>query len=288
MMSDSLFNEYGIWQTLDHTLLDVRRLPEAVAYLAKNKPLITHIGVSSENDFKKTYQVDFELIRNNFKNIKNLWVHCVLSEDTDISPLYGFERLEVLLWGEQKVPISLGKFSQLREFSFEAKKHKVDFSGSGLFSLEVLGGSDLNFLTRVPKLQKLTLRGYNGEDLKGIEHLKYLEDITIRGAKKLNNLKNITQCHQLKVFCLEYVAKNLNLSWLSSTNIEYLYIYNAVGTCAFVEKMQRLEYLMIKEVLDNDLTLIFNNNTLKEVYLLVHKKSYSHSKAELLQRFGSI
>lgn len=62
----NLFDKNGIWQVLESTMLHAKDLEKAVNYLSQKNPLVTHIGISTENDFKTAYPVDFELIYQHF------------------------------------------------------------------------------------------------------------------------------------------------------------------------------------------------------------------------------
>lgn len=284
-MHNLLFDENGIWQVFERTMLHAKDLEKAVNYLSQKNPLVTHIGISTENDFKTAYPVDFELIYQHFPHIKSFWVRCLLSENTDISPLYHFKNLETLMWRENPIALELAKFPKLNEFYFDGTKQNIDFKNNNIKILGADSVSDLSFLQDFSNVEKLILRVYRGTDLKGIEQLTKLNDLTISSAKKITDIQNISQCYNLIVFEFEGFDKNLDLSPLSVTNIWGLYLHNVIKTCDFVEQMQCLTNITIKEILDDDLLPLLNSKTLDYVYLYKHKKSYNCSKKVFQERF---
>lgn len=282
-----LFNEHGIWRVFDDVLLlNVNELEKAVNYLSQKNPAAAHIGISAENDFKTAFLVDFDLIYRHLPHIQSFWVRCSLHKDTDISPLYRFENLEKLTWGENAIALELGKFPQLKKFYFDGtKQHQIDFRNKQIRTLGVDGVADLSFLKDFPSVEKLILRAYRGTDLKGIGHLTRLNDLDILGAKKITDIQHLAECLDLEFFWFECFDKNLDLSPLSATNICGLYLHNAIKTCDFVWGMKGLKNITIKEVLDDDLLPLIHSETLEHVYLYKHKKSYNCSKKAFEERF---
>lgn len=281
-----LFNKNGIWQASDWTLLDVQNLEKAVNYLAKNKPFITQIGVSAENDFKTKFMVDFALIKEKLPQVKQFWLRCLLSEKNDISPLYALENLEFLVWENTKIRLELGKFPKLKSFAFKFSQN-IDFQNENITEITADDVDNLLFLKELPNLKTITFRVFKGENLNGIETAQNLENLTFYGAKKLTDIQHIALCKKLEFLELEYFDKELDLSPLSQTKISYLYLRNAIKTCDFVLKMSKLKRILIKEILDKDLSPLFASPSLKTAYLYTHKKSYSHSKKEFEERFSA-
>lgn len=214
-------------------------------------------------------------------------MRCLLSENTDISPLYHFKHLEKMIWCENSVALELAKFPALHEFYFDAIQHNIDFKNN---KIKILGADhilDLLFLKDFPSVEELTLRVYLGSNLQGIEQLTKLNNLTIHSAKKITDIQHISQCFNLATFEFESFNKNLDLSPLSTTNLCGLYLHNAIKTCSFVEQMQCLTNITIKEILDDDLLPLLNSKTLDYAYLYKHKKSYNCSKKVFQERFPS-
>lgn len=279
---NDLFDENGIWKVDDYFLLDAQRLNKAISYLKNNHPNCCKIGISV-NDYSKEYFVDFQIIKNNFPEIKSFWMHCLLSEETDISPLYDLEHLEFVQWWAKK-PLIIANFLKL-ECLHCIYPEKIHFESKKLKKLYITGAKSLLFLNKLPNLISLEIRDYKNENLSGIEKLIHLEDLTIRLAKKLLTLDEIKQCKSLKILTLENVNHNIDLSILSYLNIEELYLHFSIKNCDFIKTMKYLTTFLCREIVNNDLSPMFASKTLLNAYLYKHKKSYNYTKEEFNRRF---
>lgn len=216
--------------------------------------------------------------------ITAFWMHSQLHKNTDISPLYALENLQIMQWWS-KTPLAVKAFANLQTLSV-IYPEIIDFQSDKLLELSVSDAKDLQFLSTLPNLKTLTLRDYKGETLSGINQVQNLENLTIIGARKLIHLDEIQACKSLKTLTLENTNKNLDITALADSSIRELYLHIAVENCDFVPKMKHLESLLCKDIVSNDLSPLFVSKTLKNVQLYKHKKAYSHSKEAFEERFS--
>lgn len=279
----SLFDKNGIWEANEFILLDAKNLQKAVSFLKKSVPNCTKIGISSES-VKIDFPIDFQLITNNFPHITDFWVHTELHKDTDISPLYALQNLQMIEWWT-KTPLVTSRFVNLKTLSV-IYPEIIDFQGNKINNLSISDIKNLDFLSDLPHINTLTIRNFKAENLLGIERAKNLEKLTIMGAKKLIGLDGIGSCKSLKALTLEHINKDVDLSSLANSEISEIYLHLSIDNCQFVQQMEHLNTFLCKEIKNNDLSPLFESKTLQNAYLYKYKKSYNYPESVFKQRFS--
>lgn len=278
----SIFDKNGIMQTYDYLMFNAEKLDKAMAYARQKFPNHTKIGISSE-DYQQEYDIDFKKLTDNFPKMTHLWVSCQLSDATQVNPLYGLQKLVFLQWWT-KTPLHIAHFPHLEGLAC-AFPDKITLESQTLKELIISDSKNLSFVEKLPNLQRLELRTYKGTDLLGLETAKELTNLKINGARKLVQWSPLKACKSLKVIELESVSE-VDTSAFTGTNISELYLHLSIADCEFVRQMKHLNTFLCKEIKDNDLSPLFESETLKNAYLYKHKKLYNYPKNAFDERFS--
>lgn len=279
--NNSLFDENGIWKLEDYMMLDAENMDSAIKYLSSNFPKQDKIGIASDVD--GVYEINLDFLKK-LPNITHFRLSCRLAKSVDIQPIYNLQQLEWLQWWSDN-EIDISRFPKLKTLACFYSDN-IKFSHNNLDYLHIVDAPQLAFLDKTPNLKKLELRSYLGEDLSRINHLNNLEDLIIKPAKKLINIEDITKCENLRSLELEGVNKQIDLSVLSKCeNIKGLYLHMNIENCLFLKEMKKIESFVCKDILDNDLSPIFESTSLSYVYLYKYKRTYNYSKKEFNERF---
>lgn len=280
---NTLFDENGIWKLDDYIMLDAENINYAIEYVLSKFPKADKIGIAS--DVNGVYEVELGFLKK-LPNITHFRLSCMLAKSVDIQPLYHLKQLQWLQWwSNDKVDIS--EFPKLSTFICHYSDD-IKFDSSSLEFLHIAYAYQLSFVNKMSSLTKLELRSYSGENLSGIDCLENLNKLTIKQAKKLTSIKDVARCKNLQYLELESINKEIDLSILSKCeNLKGLYLHTSIQNCLFVEGMKNIESFVCKEILDNNLSPIFESTTLSYVYLYKYKRTYNYSKEEFEKKFQS-
>lgn len=277
-----LFDQNGIWKLDDYIMLDVENIDRAIEYVLSKFPQVDKIGIASNTN--GVYEINLDFLKQ-FPNITHFKLSCFLAKSTDIQPIYYLKELQWLQWwSDNKVDIS--KFPKLNTLVCHYSDNII-FNNNNLSFLYLSYANKLSFLDKIPNLTRLVLRNYSGIDLSGINHLSNLDELTIRLARKLIEIKDILECKNLCEIEFEGINKQVDLSILSKCeNLKGLYLHMSIPNCLFLKEMKNIESFVCKEIEDNDLSPIFESTTLSYVYLYKYKRTYNYNKKDFEKRFS--
>jgi hypothetical protein len=276
-----LFDQNGIWKLDDYIMLDVENIDRAIEYVLSKFPQVDKIGIASNTN--GVYEINLDFLKQ-FPNITHFKLFCFLAKSTDIQPIYYLKELQWLQWwSDNKVDIS--KFPKLNTLVCHYSDNII-FNNNNLSFLYLSYANKLSFLDKIPNLTRLELRNYSGIDLSGINHLSNLDELTIRLARKLIDIKDILECKNLCEIEFEGINKQVYLSILSKCeNLKGLYLHMSIPNCLFLKEMKNIESFVCKEIEDNNLSPIFESTTLSYVYLYKYKRTYNYNKKDFEKRF---
>lgn len=279
---NTLFDKNGIWKLDDYIMLDVENIDRAIEYVLSKFPQVDKIGIASNTNGVHEINLDF---LKQFPNITHFKLSCFLAKSADIQPIYYLKELQWLQWwSDNKVDIS--KFPKLNTLVCNYSDNII-FNNNNLSFLYLSYANKLSFLDKIPNLTRLVLRNYSGIDLSGINHLSNLDELTIRLARKLIEIKDILECKNLYEIEFEGINKQVDLSILSKCeNLKGLYLHMSIPNCLFLKEMKNIESFVCKEIEDNDLSPIFESTTLSYVYLYKYKRTYNYNKKDFEKRFS--
>lgn len=262
-------------------MLDVENIDRAIEYVLSKFPQVDKIGIASNTN--GVYEINLDFLKQ-FPNITHFKLSCFLAKSTDIQPIYYLKELQWLQWwSDNKVDIS--KFPKLNTLVCHYSDNII-FNNNNLSFLYLSYANKLSFLDKIPNLTRLVLRNYSGIDLSGINHLSNLDELTIRLARKLIEIKDILECKNLCEIEFEGINKQVDLSILSKCeNLKGLYLHMSIPNCLFLKEMKNIESFVCKEIEDNDLSPIFESTTLSYVYLYKYKRTYNYNKKDFEKRF---
>ena len=279
---NTLFDKNGIWKLDDYIMLDVENIDRAIEYVLSKFPQVDKIGIASNTN--GVYEINLDFLKQ-FPNITHFKLSCFLAKSADIQPIYYLKELQWLQWwSDNKVDIS--KFPKLNTLVCHYSDNII-FNNNNLSFLYLSYANKLSFLDKIPNLTRLVLRNYSGIDLSGINHLSNLDELTIRLARKLIEIKDILECKNLCEIEFEGINKQVDLSILSKCkNLKGLYLHMSIPNCLFLKEMKNIESFVCKEIEDNDLSPIFESTTLSYVYLYKYKRTYNYNKKDFEKRFS--
>ncbi len=278
---NTLFDKNGIWKLDDYIMLDVENIDRAIEYVLSKFPQVDKIGIASNTN--GVYEINLDFLKQ-FPNITHFKLSCFLAKSADIQPIYYLKELQWLQWwSDNKVDIS--KFPKLNTLVCHYSDNII-FNNNNLSFLYLSYANKLSFLDKIPNLTRLVLRNYSGIDLSGINHLSNLDELTIRLARKLIDIKDILECKNLCEIEFEGINKQVDLSILSKCeNLKGLYLHMSIPNCLFLKEIKNIESFVCKEIEDNDLSPIFESTTLSYVYLYKYKRTYNYNKKDFKKRF---
>lgn len=279
---NTLFDKNGIWKLDDYIMLDVENIDRAIEYVLSKFPQVDKIGIASNTN--GVYEINLDFLKQ-FPNITHFKLSCFLAKSADIQPIYYLKELQWLQWwSDNKVDIS--KFPKLNTLVCHYSDNII-FNNNNLSFLYLSYANKLSFLDKIPNLTRLVLRNYSGIDLSGINHLSNLDELTIRLARKLIDIKDILECKNLCEIEFEGINKQVDLSILSKCeNLKGLYLHMSIPNCLFLKEIKNIESFVCKEIEDNDLSPIFESTTLSYVYLYKYKRTYNYNKKDFEKRFS--
>ena len=212
------------------------------------------------------------------------------ASNSNIDALYALNNLTDLDWYDENIPIDISKLNNLIYLGCK-ESHNITLKGVETVSrMTISHAHDLSFFPELPSVKKLMLRNFGGNILTGLEGFCNIVDLSVKIAKKLDNILSIKNCTKLSSLELEGVSKNLDYTSLDgNSSIKELYLRSSIGSCEFISKMHALEYFLCTGViLDGDLDPIFKSKSLSKVYIRPYKKNYTPNKTDVETRFGSI
>ena len=279
---NTLFDKNGIWELDDYIMLDIENIDSAIEYTLSKFPRVNKIGIASNRT--NVYQINLDFLEK-LPHITHFKLSCSLAESVNIQPIYYLKELQFLQWwSDNKVDIS--KFPKLNTLVCHYSDNII-FNNNNLSFLYLSYANKLSFLDKIPNLTRLVLRNYSGIDLSGINHLSNLDELTIRLARKLIDIKDILECKNLSEIEFEGINKQVDLSILSKCeNLKGLYLHMSIPNCLFLKEMKNIESFVCKEIEDNDLSPIFESTTLSYVYLYKYKRTYNYNKKDFEKRFS--
>lgn len=171
-----------------------------------------------------------------------------------------------------------------------------------------LNSINLNELHRNSNLKYLTLWDCKNQTIDGLSELKHLEEIEIVRSKKLTNINGLKQSKNLKkmgiyqcpqlidisiiTFLKELKELNLeknklitDLNQITPNNVELLSV-DKIENLNFILKMKSLKLIAFENVANNDLSPLFESQSLKGASF-INKKSYNYTQKEIESFFSS-
>jgi internalin A len=214
-----------------------------------------------------------------------------LEQHQNVSGLYSLKKLQKLILKDQSSPIDFSEFPNLIQIGIEGYSKKF-INLEKLSKLETLvitkySEKDLTKIRGLTSLKVLHIYQSKIENLKGIEMLKRLEELSLVGNSGLNDIAHVASHTSLQKLHVEKCKKLTDFSFLKgSKNIKELFI-DKLDSIGFIEKMLNLEKIHFWDSKDGDMTPLLKNKNLQIINFFPNKRHYSHTLEEIIEKTGA-
>ncbi len=208
----------------------------------------------------------------------------IIPQKLDLEPIYSLKQLREFYFENKNIKPDFSKLTQLDNLCF--KYHKGIKNLSSLKNLKDLLIFSLNMpnceiLSELLSLEKLRLTRGSFNSLQGIENLKNIKKLKVTYNTKLNDAKALISLPELENLHIEKCKNLTDFSFLKGNPyIKELFI-DTLNSLDFIPTMPNLEKIKFWNCIDGNMQPLLESKNLKEIYFYPNKKHYTHTVEEI-------